>query len=223
MAEDVVQLIMNDHREFERLFAELKTSPGKRARLVPVLTTLLTAHSRAEEAEVYPAAATEGGNPDDVAHSQEEHIEADQLLARLADTDPDGPDFEQVLEELVDAITHHVGEEESTVLPHMRQSLSSQRLTELGEAFLRSRKEHLGDQPDDITKASCSSRRATRISRGFRRQQGPADQDAAARGREVGGGGVAPAGERRALSASPAQESQPSGRCFFGSLETTSR
>ncbi len=186
MAEDVVQLIMNDHREFERLFAELKSSPEKRAELVPVLTTLLTAHSRAEEAEVYPVAATEGGNPDDVAHSQEEHIEADQLLARLAETDPDGPDFEQVLEELVEAITHHVGEEESTVLPHMRQSLSEQRLTELGQAFLRSRKEHLGDQPEDITKAQLQQQASNaEISVSLRRQQGPADEDAAARGGEV--------------------------------------
>lgn len=150
MAEDVVDLIMNDHREVERLFAELKSTPQKRASLVPVLTTLLTAHSRAEEAEVYPVAASEGGNPEDVAHSQEEHIAADQLLAKLAETDPDGPQFEPVLQELVDAITHHVGEEEETVLPHMRASLSSQRLSELGEAFLASRKEHLGEQPEDI-------------------------------------------------------------------------
>ena len=57
-----------------------------------------------------------------------------------------------MLEELIEAITHHVGEEESTVLPHMRENLSAQRLAELGEAFLSSRKEHLGDQPEDITR-----------------------------------------------------------------------
>jgi hypothetical protein len=49
---DVVEMIMQDHREVERMFAELKSSPEKRAALVPVLITLLTAHSRAEEAEV---------------------------------------------------------------------------------------------------------------------------------------------------------------------------
>ena len=150
---DVVDLIMNDHREVERLFEELKTHPEKRAGLVPVLTTLLTAHSRAEEAEVYPVAASEGGNPDDVAHSQEEHIVADQLLAKLAATDPEAPSFGEVLQELVDAITHHVEEEETTVLPNMRESLSSERLDELGQAFLSSRKEHLGEQPVDIRKS----------------------------------------------------------------------
>jgi len=152
MAGDVVDLIMQDHREVERLFDELKTSPEKRPNLVPVLTTLLTAHSRAEEAEVYPVAAKEAGEADDVAHSQEEHVQADQLLAKLAETDPMSGKFDQVLQELVDAVTHHVQEEESKVLPGMREQLSEGRLQELGEAFVASRKQHLGEQPADITR-----------------------------------------------------------------------
>ena len=39
---DVVDLIMQDHREVERLFEELKENPEKRPNLLPVLTTLLT-------------------------------------------------------------------------------------------------------------------------------------------------------------------------------------
>lgn len=152
MASDVVDLIMHDHREVERLFDELKDKPESRPNLVPVLTTLLSAHSRAEEAEVYPAAAAEAGEADEVAHSQEEHVEADQLLAKLAATDPTSADFDGVLQELVDAVSHHVEEEESKVLPGMRANLSEQRLAELADAFAASRKEHLGEQPDDITR-----------------------------------------------------------------------
>ena len=72
---------------------------------------MLVGHSRAEEAEVYPVAAAEAGEADDVAHSQEEHIQAEQLLEQLAGADPESPAFEQVLKELVDAVTHHVEEE----------------------------------------------------------------------------------------------------------------
>jgi hemerythrin-like domain-containing protein len=152
MARDVVDLIMHDHREVERLFDELKDNPESRPNLVPVLTTLLSAHSRAEEAEVYPAAAAEAGEADEVAHSQEEHVEADQLLAKLAATDPTSADFDGVLQELIDAVSHHVEEEESKVLPGMRANLSEKRLAELADAFAASRKEHLGEQPDDITR-----------------------------------------------------------------------
>ncbi|QNE17406.1 hemerythrin domain-containing protein [Kribbella qitaiheensis] len=152
MAADVVDLIMQDHREVERLFDELKNHPEKRVGLVPVLTTLLFAHSRAEESEVYPAAAAEADEADEVAHSQEEHVEADQLLAKLAATDPESADFDKALRNLVDAVTHHVEEEETKVLPGMSANLSQERRLELGEAFAASRKEHLGEQPDDITR-----------------------------------------------------------------------
>src|SRR4051794_32695285 len=112
MPNDVVDLIMQDHREVERLFDELMDNPEKRANLLPVLTTLLTAHSRAEEAEVYPVAASEAGEKEEVSHSQQEHIEADQLLAKLASTDPESANFDKVLQNLIDAVSHHVDEEE---------------------------------------------------------------------------------------------------------------
>ncbi|GGP77146.1 hemerythrin domain-containing protein [Saccharothrix coeruleofusca] len=152
MAVDVVDLIMQDHREVERLFAELKNHPEKRPLLVPVLAAVLTAHSRAEEAEVYPVARDEAGEIDEVAHSQEEHVEAEQLLARLAAADPSSPEFESLLDEVVESVTHHVEEEESSVLPGMREKLSARRRLELGEAFAASRARHLGEMPGEATK-----------------------------------------------------------------------
>lgn len=148
---DVVDLIEQDHQELKRIFNELLTRPEERAANVPVMVTLLTAHSRAEEADVYPA-AREAGGADEVKHSQEEHLEADRLAAEVAAADPESDDFVTKLQALVDAVTHHMEEEESTVLPGMRQRMDADQLASLGEAFLASRKEHLGDQPDDITK-----------------------------------------------------------------------
>lgn len=148
---DVVDLIMQDHREVERLFAELESNPQARPTVVPVLTTLLAAHSRAEESEVYPAAADAGG-ADDVEHSQQEHIEADELLERLADADPEGAEFEEILAKAVESVSHHIEEEEETVLLHMRERMDVSRREELGDAFLKAREEHLGQQPADITR-----------------------------------------------------------------------
>lgn len=151
MPDDVVDLIMSDHREVERLFAQLRAEPASRPGLTPVLTTLLTAHSRAEEAEVYPAAADEAGESEEVSHSQEEHLLADQLLADLAETDPASSSYEKVLAKLVEAVSHHIDEEEKTVLPGIRKGIPEKRRVELGDAFLVSRAEHLGKQPKDIT------------------------------------------------------------------------
>lgn len=148
MTTDVVDLILQDHRELERMFDELRQSPEKRRALAPMMTVLLTAHSRAEEAEVYPAARTAGAR-EDVEHSQQEHLAADRLAEQLAATDPGSSKFEEVLAELVHAVKHHLEEEEQTVLADMRQMMGADQLAELGEAFLAARKEHLGpDQPD---------------------------------------------------------------------------
>lgn len=149
---DVVDLIMQDHREVERLFDEMKSSPDQRPLLLPTLTTLLTAHGRAEEAEVYPVARDEAGEAEEVAHSQEEHAQAEALLAQLAETDPQSSKFDDVLDELMEAVTHHVEEEESNVLPGMRERLDDDRRAELGEAFAASRAEHMGDRPGEATR-----------------------------------------------------------------------
>lgn len=159
MDTNVVDLIMNDHRELERLFEQLQSQPDKRGGLVPVMITLLTAHSRAEEARVYPA-AMDAGIADDVEHSQKEHLEADQLAAEVAQADPEAADFSEKLNKLIEAVTHHVQEEESTLLPQMRTNMSSSQLDELGRAFLESRREHLGEEPADITKAEMEQQAA---------------------------------------------------------------
>ncbi|MGO4258193.1 hemerythrin domain-containing protein [Marmoricola sp. RAF53] len=159
MKSNVVDLIMSDHRELERLFVQLQTEPEKRPLLTPVMVALLTAHSRAEEAEVYPAAAS-AGIAEDVEHSQKEHLEADQLAAAVAAADPGGAGFDAKLEKLIHAVTHHIQEEESSVLPGMRTNLDADTLDKLGESFLASRGEHLGEMPEDITKADLEQQAA---------------------------------------------------------------
>ncbi|MGW4110825.1 hypothetical protein ACWEFJ_08090 [Actinosynnema sp. NPDC004786] len=57
-----------------------------------------------------------------------------------------------MLRELVESVTHHVEEEESTVLPGMRERLDDARRQELGRAFAESRARHLGDRPGEETR-----------------------------------------------------------------------
>jgi hypothetical protein len=152
MSTDVVDLIMTDHREVERLFEIMTRQPETRVLHFPVLCALLISHSRAEESEVYPVARDEAGETDEVAHSQEEHAEAEELLERMAAMDPTSREFDKALEDLVAAVTHHLHEEESTVLPGIREGLSDQRRTELADAFVTARAAHLGDRPGAATK-----------------------------------------------------------------------
>lgn len=154
--DDVVALIEADHREVERLFDVLKKQPGQRPLYVPVLCSLLVAHSRAEESEVYPVARSEAGETDEVAHSQEEHIQAEELLVKLMATDHTSPDFDTALEKVIESVTHHVEEEESSVLPGIRENLPEDRRMELATAFATARAEHLGDKPGEASRADLA-------------------------------------------------------------------
>jgi hemerythrin superfamily protein len=96
----------------------------------------LSAHSWAEEERVYPA-IVQADPPDrgEVYHGVEEHHEAEQLLHKLEEADPQSPDFEAVLEEFIAAVKQHVEEEETKILPALAESVDRAKLDELGAAF----------------------------------------------------------------------------------------
>jgi hemerythrin superfamily protein len=161
-AADVVELIKSDHREVERLFDLLQKEPATRGLNFPVVCALLIAHSRAEEAEVYPIAKDEAGETEEVSHSQGEHAEAEHLLEEMIAMDFESAKFDKALDELIKAVSHHVEEEESRVLPGMQQRLSAERRAELAEAFISARTEHLGDRPgqasrDELLQAAANA------------------------------------------------------------------
>jgi hemerythrin superfamily protein len=159
---DVVELIKSDHREVERLFDLLQKDVATRGLNFPVVCALLIAHSRAEEAEVYPVAKDEAGETEEVSHSQGEHAEAEHMLEEMIAMDFESAEFDKALDELIKAVNHHVEEEESRVLPGMQQRLSAKRRAELAEAFISARTEHLGDRPgqasrDELLQAAANA------------------------------------------------------------------
>jgi hemerythrin-like domain-containing protein len=146
MGKDVVELITQDHREMERLFERLQQGDGDPALLFPQMAAALTAHSRAEEAEVYPEIAN-AADAAAVIHAREEHAAADDLLAKLTTLDPGSAEFTEMLGKLVTAVSHHIAEEESSTLPALRAGLTPDRLTELAEAFTARRAAELRRGP----------------------------------------------------------------------------
>jgi hemerythrin superfamily protein len=151
---DVVELILADHVELNTVFEKLRTGDaGARGLLVPAMASMLISHARAEESEVYPVVRDEANDAEDVEHSQEEHAGAELLLEALYDLDPASAEFPSALEKLVEAVHHHMEEEEGKVLPAMRTGLPDARREELGLAFLAARRAHWGDEPGAATKA----------------------------------------------------------------------
>ncbi|WP_063766182.1 hemerythrin domain-containing protein [Streptosporangium amethystogenes] len=148
MPQNVIDLIMADHRDVEMIFEKLKKQPEDRPALVAELAAKFVAHARAEEAKVYPELAKAAPNEQgEVRHGVEEHHEAEELLVTLMETDPDRPEFLTALEQMVKAVKHHVEEEESDILPAMAKAIPGDRLVKLGRVFSQAKAEELAKPP----------------------------------------------------------------------------
>ncbi|MFJ7146960.1 hemerythrin domain-containing protein [Streptomyces sp. NPDC100445] len=150
-AQDVVELILQDHRRMEDLFRLMRSIEADRAAALEEFADLLIAHALAEEAKVYPALKRyKNIDNEEVEHGEHEHDEGNEALLALLEVEEVGSDeWDSKLEELVEAVTHHADEEERTILNGARESVAMERREELGAAFLEERERQL--------KAGCGS------------------------------------------------------------------
>jgi hemerythrin superfamily protein len=142
---DVIEILEHDHREVERMFAELESLRGaatdeekaRRKDLAEQVTIELVRHSVAEEVLVYPKVEKKV-SAEQVEHAREEHAEAEETLARLEKLDADDPDFDDELATLMAEIRHHIEDEEGQMFAQMREVIDEDELCKLGgrvEAF----------------------------------------------------------------------------------------
>ncbi|MEU0383128.1 hemerythrin domain-containing protein [Streptomyces chartreusis] len=149
--QDVVELILQDHRRMEDLFRRMRSVEADRAGALRELADLLIAHAQAEEAEVYPALKRyKNIDDEEVEHGEHEHDEGNEALLELLEVEEVGSEeWDSKLEELVEAVTHHADEEERTILNGARENVAMERREELGRAFAQERERQL--------KAGCGS------------------------------------------------------------------
>ncbi|GGW84782.1 hemerythrin domain-containing protein [Streptomyces caelestis] len=149
--QDVVELILRDHRRMEDLFREMRSVEADRSGALREFADLLIAHALAEEAKVYPALKRyKNIDDEEVEHGEHEHDEGNKALLDLLQVEEVGSDeWDEKLEELVEAVTHHADEEERTILNGARENVAMERREELGQAFWQERERQL--------KAGCGS------------------------------------------------------------------
>ncbi|CCH15629.1 hemerythrin domain-containing protein [Micromonospora lupini] len=133
--QDVVDILVADHREVETLFVELETrqgTPEHRRQLADVVIAELVRHAVAEEAYVYPTARKALPDGDQIAeHEIEEHSDAERTMKDLESVDPSDPRFDELLAHLTSTIRHHVKDEESDLFPRLRAAAAREELVEL--------------------------------------------------------------------------------------------
>jgi hemerythrin superfamily protein len=141
--QDLVDDIITDHREVEELFLEIEKSDdrGERRELVEHAITELVRHSVAEEQYLYPTARRVLPEGDKLAdHELKEHAEAEEVMKQIEKVDTEDGKFDELVNKLMQDIRHHVEDEESDLLPKLREACDAAELRDLGEKFDASKK-----------------------------------------------------------------------------------
>ena len=121
--EDVLDLLMDEHRLAEELLAALQGTieVDIRADLRDEIVASLVRHSVAEEAYVYPAMRDYLSNGEKaVEHDLQEHDELERLLKTLEGLDPADPAFDECVLEVQSTLAAHIADEETQQFPQLR-------------------------------------------------------------------------------------------------------
>jgi len=137
-SESVVQLILNDHRKAEQLFEKYHAAREAAAKQKHAWALIkeISQHGAKEEMSIYPWMKQHFPETSGVvSHGIKEHQRLKEDLAALDKITVDDPRFDQTIQRVWKDLTHHIKEEESTILPQLEKKATAAELVKLGETF----------------------------------------------------------------------------------------
>jgi hemerythrin-like domain-containing protein len=135
---EIYEALKSDHEELKGLLNDLialKDDDDYRYVLIEEIRNALVPHSRAEESVFYNTLRAVNADKKLVFHGYQEHMEAETLLRTLQVMDKMNMGWRTVAEKLLDAVSHHITEEETEIFAEARSAFSSEEATAMAEAF----------------------------------------------------------------------------------------
>jgi hypothetical protein len=160
---DWLSLVLDHHQQIESAFAAVKAATDAKGRVDAQrrLALLLTGHSIAEEAVIYPAMV----KANEQAHSTKAYSEqsaAKVQMGLLEDLDPMSREYSEKLEHIRGAVAHHVYEEEGSWFVDLKTKLPPADQTKMTfryqEEFSRYTRDSDDSAPHPFTSAHADSR-----------------------------------------------------------------
>lgn len=141
-----LNMILDHHVQIEDAFAAVEgaTSAAARRAAQKELGIILTGHSIAEEAAIYPAMVltTQKGHS---GTAYTEQSAAKVQLAALDDLDPTSHDFADKVAHLKAAVRLHIYQEESKWFPELREKADPQLQTRLSKRYREEFGRYMGE------------------------------------------------------------------------------
>ncbi len=132
---DAITIIKRDHRAVEEAYEHYKNAltNEEKKRWADEILQSLDKHAKMEEKYFYPALEKEGQKEEAlIEEAEDEHADIKALVMKAKALDVVGIDLDETMENLMNAVTHHVAEEEEEILPQAEADLSDTEREELG-------------------------------------------------------------------------------------------
>ena len=145
---EIYDLLRQDHTEIKSMLNDLiKLDQDDEYRfiLMQEIKNALIPHSRAEESVFYNAIRAVDADKSVVAHSYQEHLEAETMLRTLLVKDKTNLDWRSTAKKLQQALEHHISEEEGRVFAEARKIFTPQEAESIGQAFEKLKPTFVGD------------------------------------------------------------------------------
>lgn len=136
---NAIQLLKSEHEKAKQAFEGIQAaSANQRAPLWAKLEPELKVHEEMEEVALYGPVGQELGSTDQMLKEwhelhHQEVTEAEALIQEIDGLDPTSDDWVKKVEELQEALEHHIEEEEGDIWPRIQQAWDQSKLEYAGQ------------------------------------------------------------------------------------------
>ena len=154
LSPSITDMIRFDHSHVMVTFHQYTADkrPSVKKALAETICDALEIHATLEEEIFYPAMRPRAANQKVMEKSEPEHMEMRRLIQELRNTDPRDSRHDELVFELMRDVVHHVADEETVLLPEAEQTMTKDRLSELGTQMTRRRLELVTPKAGKIAK-----------------------------------------------------------------------
>jgi hemerythrin superfamily protein len=146
LSPSITDMIRFDHSHVMVTFHQYTRDkrPSVKKALAETLCDAIEIHATLEEEIFYPVMRPRAADQKVMEKSQPEHMEIRIIIDELRRTDPRDSRHDDLVFKLMRDVVHHAADEETVLLPEAEQTLSRDRLSELGVQMTKRRLELVG-------------------------------------------------------------------------------
>jgi hemerythrin superfamily protein len=154
LSPSITDMIRFDHSHVMVTFHQYTRDkrPSVKKALAETICDALEIHATLEEEIFYPVMRPRAADQKVMEKSEPEHMEMRSIIHELRRIDPRDTRHDELVFQLMRDVVHHVADEETVLLPEAEQTLSRDRLAELGAQMTRRRLELVTPKAGKIAK-----------------------------------------------------------------------